>query len=65
MSQAVEQYLGTLPPVDEVLRKLEDNAVERQLLRELLRLAKKHDVAKPACNSPRSGVAPQSEVTDV
>ena len=42
----VEQYLQTLPPADEIRRKLEANAAERHLLRELLKLAEKHDIAE-------------------
>ena len=40
MSQTVEQFIGNLPSPDAILHKLDENAAERELLREMLKLAK-------------------------
>ena len=40
MSQTVEQFIGNLPSSGAILHKLDENAAERQMLRDMLKLAK-------------------------
>lgn len=44
MPQSVQQFIASIPTEDDILRRLDDLRAERELLREVLKLARKSPI---------------------